>query len=425
MTTVSVEPSTHDDRPDDHRDDRPNRWILASFSAAAGIVHVVMAPSHFGASTLEGGGFLVAAWLQLALAVALVARPSRRVLQAVVVLNALLVLVWAVSRTAGLPFGGHADHPETVSFVDGSCVAFELLLVALAGVWLWRPEQLRFKGGAFAVGVPLAVFAVASAAIAQPEARDHSAHSHGGHTETAGGSVDGQGGHVHGAEGESAAADDKGLSLLTDGHQHSPGAVELDDATQAELTAQLVETAELVRRYPTVAAAEAQGLRRQGPFTPGQGTYFTMQDDQADADGVLDEADLLTPIVIFDGSEPDAPIAGFMYQVLGDEEPEGFAGPNDHWHRHTEVCMVTYADGPADVPFGADDSSTAPELCAEVGGEMLELTGWMVHVWTVPGYESDRGVFSEINSKLTCPDGTYYQIPWSEVGTQDSFCKNP
>ena len=402
MPPIDVDPSVHDDRP--------NRWILASFSAAAGIVHVVMAPSHLGASNLEGGGFLVSAWLQLALAVALVARPSRWVLRSVVVVNAALVAVWALSRTAGLPFGAHADHPETVSFVDGSCVAFELLLVALAGLWLWQPERLRFKGGAFAVGVPLLVFAVASAAVAQPEARDHSAHSHGDHGA----------GHVH----EVDEVDDKGLSLLTNGHQHDTGTVELDPATQAELTAQLVTTAELVQRYPTVAAAEAHGIHRAGPFTPGLGTHFVPEGFRPNADGVLDEADLLAPILIFDGSEPDAPIAGFMYYALGEEEPEGFAGPNDHWHRHTHICIVTNPDGTTDTPLGADDTSVTTAMCDELGGEMMPLTGYMVHVWTVPGYESERGVFSEINPRLTCPDGTYYQIPWSEVGTKDSFCRS-
>jgi hypothetical protein len=33
-----------------------------------------------------------------------------------------------------------------------------------------------------------------------------------------------------------------------------------------------------------------------------------------------------------------------------------------------------------------------------------------VHVWTVPGYESPRGTFSEVNPKITCPDGSYHTI---------------
>ena len=426
MTVIDADESAHDDSVHDDETQvtdvtlgTSDRWILASFSAAAGIVHVVMAPSHMGASKLEGGGFLLSAWLQLALAVGIVARPGRWMLRAVVLVNLGLIGLWAVSRTSGLPFGAHADHPESISFVDGSCVAFEVLLVALAALWLVRPGAIGFKGGAFAVGVPLAAFAVASAAIASPQARDHSAHSHGGHA-----GAEAAGAHGHGADGE--PADDNGLALLENGHQHGTGSVEkLDAATQAELAAQLVRTAELVERFPTVGVAKAQGARQTGPFTPGLGTHFLPPDFQVNDDGVMDDEDLLLPILIFDGSEPDAPIAGFMYYMMGSDVPEGFAGDNDYWHYHTNTCMITNPDGTVDTPYGADDTSITEEMCDEIGGEMLQTTGYMVHVWTVPGYESDRGVFGDINPKITCPDGTYFQIPWSEVGMRDTFCRNP
>ena len=28
-----------------------------------------------------------------------------------------------------------------------------------------------------------------------------------------------------------------------------------------------------------------------------------------------------------------------MYYAMGNTAPEGFAGPNDHWHRHSNVCL--------------------------------------------------------------------------------------
>lgn len=421
MTTTDVDLPAHDDhlpRPD--TDPPPHlgssdRWILASFSAAAGLVHVVMAPSHMGTSAVEGWGFLVVAWLQVAMAVAIVVRPRRWMLGLVLGVNVALIGLWAVSRTAGLPIGAHASHPESVSFVDGSCVAFEIVLVGLSAIWLWRPGLVQFRGGLFSLGVPLAVFVVASAAIASPQARDHSAHSHG---ETA---DDGPGDHhVDPADPDG----DKGLAALTNGHQHETGTVKLDRATQTALAAQLVKTAELVERYPTVAAAEAQGVRRSGPFAPGQGSHFTMPDYQVNGDGVMDPEDLLKPILIFDGAEPDSPLAGFMFYMAGDEEPEGFAGGNDHWHHHTNTCIVFNDDGTSETPFGADDTSVTEAMCDAEGGQLMLMTGWMVHVWTVPGYESDRGVFSEINTKLTCPDGTYHQIPWSEVGDRGTFCRS-
>jgi hypothetical protein len=416
--------------------DRPTRWVLASFAAAAGLVHLVMAPSHLGASAVEGGGFLAAAWVQLALAVALVARPTRWVLGAAVAVSLGLVAVWALSRTGGLPFGAHAHHPEVVSFVDGSCVAFELVLAALAALQLVRPGSLRFRGGAFAAVVPLTVFAVASAAIASPQARDHSVHAHGDH------GADSPAAEGHGTGGEHAghhrgedpagtetgddagAGDESGLAELIAGHDDPPP-VELDAAAQTELATQLAVTAELVVEYPTLGEAEAKGANRTGPFLPGQGTHVMPPGFVLNTDGLMDPQDVRSPLLVFDGIDDDAPLAGFMYYVAGEEEPEGFVGDNDHWHFHTRVCMVERADGSIDTPFGAEDEDVTEEMCDAVGGDLLPTTGWMVHVWTVPGYTSDRGLFSAVNTAITCPDGSFRTIPWGEVGDRPSFCRNP
>jgi hypothetical protein len=90
-----------------------DQWVLAALLVGAGAIHVAMAPSHLGESVIEGAGFLVAAWVQLALAVAVLLRtPSRRLLAAVAGTSVALIAAWLVSRTAGLPFGAHAGHAE-------------------------------------------------------------------------------------------------------------------------------------------------------------------------------------------------------------------------------------------------------------------------------------------------------------------------
>jgi hypothetical protein len=136
--------------------------------------------------------------------------------------------------------------------------------------------------------------------------------------------------------------------------------------------------------------------------------------------GAIDETNVLGPLLIFDGVLPDSKIAGFMY-VGAAEKPEGFAGPNDHWHYHTNTCIVTNADGGIDTPFGADREATQAQ-CDAVGGRLIQNTGTMVHVWSVPGYENPRGVFAEINPALKCPDGTYYAVPMEEIGFSTSSC---
>src|SRR2546421_211955 len=41
-------------------------------------------------------------------------------------------------------------------------------------------------------------------------------------------------------------------------------------------------------------------------------------------------------------------------------------------------------------------------------GFFMPVTGWMVHAWVVPGWESPRGVFSHENPDLPCADGTFH-----------------
>ena len=83
---------------------------------------------------------------------------------------------------------------------------------------------------------------------------------------------------------------------------------------------------------------------------------------------------------------------------------QGFAGPNDHWHRHSNTCVI-FAAGGIQVPFAAD-SDVTKAMCAAKGGTFMERTTWMVHAWVVPGWESPQGVFSHANIDLHCGDGT-------------------
>jgi hypothetical protein len=154
-----------------------------------------------------------------------------------------------------------------------------------------------------------------------------------------------------------------------------------------------VTTSGLVDRYPTLGDARAGGYTRAGPFVPGLGThYMNRQETAINSDGRMDPADVLRPVLIYDVLGDDAPLAGFMYEMWN-RDPDGFMGPNDHWHRHTNTCVV-YRDDSVENPFGFDFEVTKDQ-CGDVGGKFVESTGYMVHVWTVPGYESSNGVFSD------------------------------
>ena len=379
-------------------------------------------------------------------------RPSRWLVRAVIVMNVAFIGVWAWSRTAGLPIGAHANHPEAAGFVDLACVGFEAALVLLAAVLLVRPDAgRRWSPGALVAAsiLPVGVLVLATAAVASPSATshghgDHAADTAGGeHAHAGAGAATGDHAHDAGATdghdharadgatpangASGAAADDKGLSLIMNGHQHAAGEVPIDAATQATLDHQLDQTRALAARYPDIARAEAAGYRRAGPFSPALGTHYVNQRDfEVNTSGVMDDAALAHPVLIYDGTDQTSKLTGFMYLAYRDGEPEGFAGPNDHWHFHTNVCMVAdKATGTIDTPLGADTGDVSKELCDTYGGSLVANTGYMVHVWTVPGYESSRGVFSEVNPKVTCPDGTYHRIPLEKIEHRLTTCPQP
>lgn len=394
--------------------------LLAALAASAGAVHLAMVPSHMESSTVEGIGFAVAGWVQIVTAFLLVARPSRALLRFVMVSTVAFLGVWVVSRIFGLPVGEHAWHPHDSNVVDLVTVALEVALVVLAGLWLARPDWGRgWSRGALVAGavVPIAVVALGTAAIASPSARNHAHASHGVDAAAGTAGTVGADGHMHGAVTAAAPVDDKGLSALSNGHQHGTAPdVTLDAATRGALSQQLGQLNPLVARYPNIAAAEAAGYRRAGPFSPGLGTHYGTMGRMIREDIIQGVDGPMTPMLVFDGTTPDAPLAGFMLtSFVGTAEvpPEGFIGPNDHWHFHSNVCIVT-RDGVIEAPLAADRNVSLRD-CAEVGGRLIATTTSMVHVWTVPGYTSPDGVFSEINPSITCPDGSYHVVKRTEA----------
>jgi hypothetical protein len=407
------------------------RVVLAVLSAGTGAIHLAMVPSHWGESVAEGMGFAVTGWLQLVLAAVLLTRPSRALLWLGAALNGAAIAAWVVSRTAGLPFGAHAGHSESAGFVDITCVAFEAVLVVACIALALRPRigARHARAGMAVAGIAsLGVLALTTSVLASPAARNHAAHSHG---DTAAGSpTPAAGGHNHGTPAAGATpADDKGFSLLHNGqHDHNMMLHSLDGPTKAEHERQLAITREVARQMPTVAAALAAGYGRVGPYFPGIGAHFMREYAALTTipDGVVDDVDLRNPfMLIFDGTEPTSRITGFMYYSVSPVEPAGFVGRNDTWHYHESICFK-YSAGAIEVPYGLDHSAT-PEQCAALGGNILPRTGYMLHVWSVPGFEMTNnygGVFGEANPKLSCADGSYYMLPLDEWATHPrNVCK--
>jgi hypothetical protein len=181
----------------------------------------------------------------------------------------------------------------------------------------------------------------------------------------------------------------------------------LNTATRGILAKQLVAARAAALRYPTVADAVRAHMLQAGQFSPQTGAHYinvaAMIPHGTDVRyGGFDAASPAS--LIYDGTAPTSKVIGVMYLSLSVLPPEGFAGPNDHWHRHTNTC-VEYTAGKIVIPFAADSDVTQPQ-CAAVHGSFMRETAWMVHAWVVPTWESPLGVFSHNNPDVLCADGT-------------------
>ncbi len=435
------EPSAPEDRAKEEVLAAPLRVVLASALLGAAGIHFAMVPSHASEWVAEGIAFAIAGWLQVALAVAVLFRPSKVALEIALVANLVFIAAWAWTRTAGAPFGPESGAVHDASFVDITCVALETLAVVASAVGLVRPRLgASIPRTAFVPlsAIPLGIIVVATMAIASPSASGHAhgetaageAHDHAGatvegdghaHEVAADGSATEASDHGHGATAvDSGPFDDKGLALLANGEMaHEWGPDEpLDAKRRAALAHQLALTRLIAERFPTLKDAKAAGSKPAGGYGPGMGIHMTTPSSGMPEvpppdptapyiEGTLTDEEILRPAnLLYDGTHDDAPIAGFMYYSPAMEEPEGFVGPNDHWHTHGSLCVKM--DAGVEVLHPVEKTA---QSCQSIGGIFVEKTSWMVHVWTVPGYESNRGVFSDINPAIACPDGTYFIVP--------------
>jgi hypothetical protein len=148
----------------------------------------------------------------------------------------------------------------------------------------------------------------------------------------------------------------------------------LNHATHAVLAQQLVDARAVALKYPTVADATAAGYHLVGGgFGPGSGAHYI--------GGFFAGFDPSHPLaLIYDGIHPASQMVGLMYYNMSATAPDGFAGPNDHWHRHSGVCT-----GPGGDVLFPPDTDVTKRKCDIAGGAYMGVTGWMVHAWVVPG----------------------------------------
>jgi hypothetical protein len=353
---------------------------LAALSAGAAAIHFAVTAGHFAEDALYGVFFVVISWAQAIWPAVLLWRPSRPWLWAGIAGNALVIAVYAASRTAGLPFGPDRHHPEPAGPPGLASCVLEAALIAGCAALLWRPSLgdrpvTRRRPAARLAGlaaVPAAVIAAATAVIAPgwagPEgpaamapAQSSSARSH-----------------------ASAANPGMGDMGTTDGKPD----MKMYGATAPPTAGQILAAARLIRqtgatltRYANVQAAFAAGytyvlktngeehLLYDGNHPGYQGLHPRRPSSLVYAINVPGHA----PILL-----------GAMYIMRDQHNGPQIGGGLTRWHSHLVIC----ANGHQTIAgFGVQ----LRDRCNPATWRDT-YTSQMLHVWVVP---YPGGVFSD------------------------------
>jgi hypothetical protein len=103
--------------------------VAAAASVLAGVTHFAAVPDHRAEWWLAALLFTVVGAFQIIWGAAALNEHRSAVLQSAVVVNAVAILVWLVSRTVGLPFGPESGQAESVDVLSVACVLAELAVI--------------------------------------------------------------------------------------------------------------------------------------------------------------------------------------------------------------------------------------------------------------------------------------------------------
>ncbi len=348
------------------RQARIDRSVLATAavaSVAAGMVHATAAGNHAGDDTLVRLFALTAA-AQAAWGLIALMRPMRAVAWAGVVLNAVFVGTWLLSRTVGLPLVDSLRGVEPAGTQDVMAAALGATAVAAALLSIVQPVRRATLETGWVIASVVAVTFVAVPAMAAE------------HTHAAG--------HVHTDGTVAAAADhaghqhvDSATPTSADGHHHEVPARLDHDPTDAQLQAAadlILSTKEATVQYSDVKAAEANGYRSIGDGFTGV-EHFINSEYMNDTD-TLDPA---KPESLVYRVNPDTTrqFITVMYILPNgstmDDVPD-IAGNLTLWHDHDNLCFD---------PATSRLSGIFVDGACKPAGVHVQ-TAPMLHVWVTP-----------------------------------------
>jgi hypothetical protein len=116
--------------------------LMAGGLLGSAVVHAAVIPEHLEEWTAAGAFFIVLTVAEVAAAAAVVARPGRLAWRAAAALSLGPLVLWACSRTLGMPFGPGVGVPEAVGVPDCAACLLELGTLVVAVALLGRGQGL-------------------------------------------------------------------------------------------------------------------------------------------------------------------------------------------------------------------------------------------------------------------------------------------
>ncbi len=373
----------------------PGLAVAALASLGAGAVHAAATGIHAEHPELARL-FVVVTVLQLGVGLWALLRPTRLAAAAVVLVNAVAVGGWLVTRLTGISWiDGLADR-EAAQFADTVCAALGALAAGAAVAAL-------LVGKRPAAPTRLAVPALCIAVLAVPAMWTGGTHVHSHDHAAADGALaagDESQPHDH-AEGETHDTTPTG-DTVDEGqpHTHDTTAEELaaagwprpwDPADGIDLSGvpgvtaeqqaraqQLIDdTLRELPKWSTVEAAEADGYRSIGDA--GTGSEHFIRRDLIEDDVMLDPTQPESLVFTVKGNTKTLAGAMFIASARPTDDPSltNWGGALMTWHNHGNLCW-DIVNGVAQV-VGITDGAGKCARGLNTGG-----ANPMVHVWITP-----------------------------------------
>ncbi len=354
------------------------RLAVGCAAIGAGLIHAAVIGGHAEDVTLSRL-FMLSAVLGVASGAAVLATTKRWVVAATVLIHAVFLGTWILTRTIGISFIGGLAESEPVGYADAVAAGLALVVV-VGGLVLLRSrstDRVSWVSMGLAPIVPLAVVALTVPALVVGASHQHS------HSE-------GEAGHVH-TEAEAAGESEphshaEGESEVADGEHAHPAAKAFDPTQPIDLSGTagvsqvqqkeaeflLARTLEALPAFSDPAVAEAFGYHSIGD-------QFTGDEHFINWPAINDE-------YVLDPRHPEA----LVYSTRnGGRELEAamFIMPNGYtlesvppvggsliqWHIHNDLCF-TEGDAPMVSGLRSANGTCGPGLQAFTPSPMI-------HVW--------------------------------------------